>query len=735
MGPLPDPSIEHRRVSCPAGEIAPQSRRLRRCRRVSINQCLGEGHKQQNESCMTSRLVARPDSRQRHPGDKIELLSAQGAHPSALWEVDGDVQRVYDNFIRGYVYDLAATQDSVRLPGHGGHSGDQGLGVVHRCLVFQICLVEDLSRPFVLQLKCTDSAQNKRDVTLSAAVLQVCRDFSHIRFPVEGIPRGVWLNLCLDVGRILSDAFSQTMASVDQILVYSFCKLRRVFATRTVPGYAEQSASGIAFQALEPSRGQFHVPFQNGVTPSDSNVVRSTQALPEPRIPRAAMMRSPRSAEGRALLFADAHSPWSQAPWRSPSPSSSSKALPAPGAPYVDDFGYEAMVRRTSRAPPEERVRFGSDCSPRTPCSPAEAAALPMADFGKRDRSADSTFRGDRTRKLPTSKAALEQPVTSRDSRRARGVRRTDHPANCAQARTNSASEAGGRRLPAMAMKDRGHSMTPRAPPPRAQPQVLPASANRNSTPVAEDGLAHVRDKEPTSASSVPRLPSHGRHHPMVMRTQKIANIYGVALPASKQGLPQQQAPPATCQPMQVASPPAPPARPSDPCPFPGLQPLVNMANVGSPDGFTENFNVFNAIKATIRHQHAGSDLDGEADALSPGQLDDPAGATAASAALVPPLGTLMEVDNKVRRPSRGEEERRIKSYSPPPHRRAHGRRPDSLNCQASPQAAGPSSAPAASELPSTSVVISSGEGLSALFAKDTPAPSGSNHSPWQEPP
>jgi len=669
---------------------------------------------------MTSRVVARPDSSQRRAGDKIELLSAQGAHPTTLWEVDGDVQRVYDNFLRGYVYDLAATQDSIRLP--GSNQGEQGLGVVHGRMVFQLCLLEDLSRPFVLQLSCTDAARNRRDISLSAAVLQVCGDNSHVRFPVEGIPRGVWLNLCLDVDRILSDYFSQALVTVDRVLVYSFCKLRRIFATRIVPGYAEQPVPGITFQPLPPSRGQFHAPLQHGVPSSEAHGVRSAQALPEPRIPRAAMMRSPRSADGRAHLLADGHSPWTQAQWHSPSPSSSSKALPAPsGAPLADDFGYEAMVRRTSRAP---EARFGNDCSPRTPCSPAEAAALPMADFAKRDRSADSTFRGDRTRKLQTSKAALEQPVGSRDSRRARGARRTE-AVSSAQARTNSASEAGGRRLPTMAVKDRrGQSVTPRAPPPR----VLPASTNRSSV---EDGAAHVRDKEQTSASSVPRLPSHGRPQPMVMRTQKIANTYGVALPASKQGMVLQQAQP-PCQQLQVAStPPAAQNRidPSGgPCPFPGLQPLVSMANVASSDGGSDNFNVFNAIKATIRHQHIGADQDDWQDVHSVGNEDVQQGATASVAAM-PPLGMLMEVENKARRPSRGEEARRIKSYSPPPHRRAHVHRPDSLDCRAPPQATGPASAPAAA--PTTSVVTSSGEGFPLPTAKDAQARGDES---WQEP-
>eukprot|EP00403_Amphidinium_massartii_P002186 CAMPEP_0178379412 /NCGR_PEP_ID=MMETSP0689_2-20121128/4929_1 /TAXON_ID=160604 /ORGANISM="Amphidinium massartii, Strain CS-259" /LENGTH=437 /DNA_ID=CAMNT_0019999513 /DNA_START=169 /DNA_END=1482 /DNA_ORIENTATION=+ len=361
-----------------------------------------------------------------------------------------------------------------------------------------------------------------------------------------------------------------------------------------------------------------------------------------------------------------------------------SRAAPA----AANDVGYDAMVRRTSRST-EVAHDAGESSSPQSGCDEVAVASEP-ANVPKRDRSADSTARWDHTRRLPASKVLAEPPLSSRRPRLGHRVE-GGTPRVSAQAWTQASTEAGGRRLPRMASKDRGQSHTPRAPAPHRRAPVGSSQRQCPSPPEEEALRRRAGSREAATAVGIPRLPGQSRNHPAVMKTQKIANIYGVALPASQP----KAADSGTSKSQVVAVLP----QTAQPCPFPGLAPLADLACANVAAGVLGNIDFLAALKTTIRHQRLDDDEeeeDAKAAPLSPGSDD---GHTHGAIGVAD--GAYMEVDNKVRRPpSESEDDRRIKSYSPPPHRRLHEHRPHALQCKhgVASQASGPASAPAATE-------------------------------------
>jgi hypothetical protein len=174
----------------------------------------------------------------------LEILNPQGVNPIGLWKVVGSVQRVFDKALRGHVYQLMSNgaQTMLQLPKED--KSKQGLGLVQPCLVLQVFLPQNRDKPFALEVGVTDNSRSKRRLLFSAAAQEAhaagCPSGAmQVRLPLNGLRRGTWLNLCLDMDSLVRGSFGQVMKSLDSISVHAECRLRRIFTMRSLPQQSE----------------------------------------------------------------------------------------------------------------------------------------------------------------------------------------------------------------------------------------------------------------------------------------------------------------------------------------------------------------------------------------------------------------------------------------------------------------------------------------------------------------
>eukprot|EP00392_Amoebophrya_sp_AT5.2_P000738 g739.t1 len=178
-------------------------------------------------------------------GPSFEVLTTQGSNPTAAWRVAPTVQRIYDKNIRGYIYQISSTTSgssstgpSLQLP----KDANRSLQLVQPLLCFQLCLCEDgqRDRTFALELGVTDTTKTRRRIAFSHAVKEKSVNPLHARFPVvgctEAVPRGRWVNLCLDLPSVLRNAWGPSVQfkSLDLVSISQECKVRKIFTLRTV---------------------------------------------------------------------------------------------------------------------------------------------------------------------------------------------------------------------------------------------------------------------------------------------------------------------------------------------------------------------------------------------------------------------------------------------------------------------------------------------------------------------
>ncbi|CAD7928450.1 unnamed protein product, partial [Amoebophrya sp. A120] len=185
-------------------------------------------------------------------GPSFEVLTTQGSNPTVSWKVAPTVQRVYDKAIRGYIYhsSQSATSPSLQLP----KDANRSLQLFQPILVFQLLLCEDVQkdRTFTLELGVTDGSKTRRRVAFSHAVKDKSVNPLHARFPVQGctepVPRGQWINLCIDLPSVLRNAWGPSVQfkSLDLISISQECKLRKIFTLRS---FAEKIPKSLDFPA------------------------------------------------------------------------------------------------------------------------------------------------------------------------------------------------------------------------------------------------------------------------------------------------------------------------------------------------------------------------------------------------------------------------------------------------------------------------------------------------------
>ena len=133
---------------------------------------------------------------------------------------------VYLSSAKSYVVTLETHSAKVTLP-----AGDKPLALITPYLNLQIFIHPN--KPFTLELTVTDISSTKRRLVFSSAVKINTVSLMHARILNDQFPRNIWVNLCIDVVSFMSRCFpSATFRSVDEITVFSFCRLKRVFGSR-----------------------------------------------------------------------------------------------------------------------------------------------------------------------------------------------------------------------------------------------------------------------------------------------------------------------------------------------------------------------------------------------------------------------------------------------------------------------------------------------------------------------
>lgn len=133
---------------------------------------------------------------------------------------------VYHPSAKSYVLALETHAAKVILP-----AGEKPLALITPFLNLQIFILPN--KPFTLELTTTDIANTKRRLVFSAAVKANTVSLMHARILNDQFPRGIWTNLCIDVVGFMGRCFpSATFRSVDEVTIFSFCRVRRVFGSR-----------------------------------------------------------------------------------------------------------------------------------------------------------------------------------------------------------------------------------------------------------------------------------------------------------------------------------------------------------------------------------------------------------------------------------------------------------------------------------------------------------------------
>eukprot|EP00042_Codosiga_hollandica_P031773 m.195579 g.195579 ORF g.195579 m.195579 type:complete len:657 (+) comp53724_c0_seq2:105-2075(+) len=162
-------------------------------------------------------------------GSSVEVFSAQGSNPLSAWRTHGKpLQKELDKEVKGIVFvvDGAAALSAPK-------EEKQTLGLLQRYVIFQLLVPQ--GRDFTLSLLVSDSTGAKRRLALSTQAKETKVSASQARIALS-LRAGVWLNLCLDLGAIITHCFpSLTFRALEAISVGASCRLRRIFTMRNRP--------------------------------------------------------------------------------------------------------------------------------------------------------------------------------------------------------------------------------------------------------------------------------------------------------------------------------------------------------------------------------------------------------------------------------------------------------------------------------------------------------------------
>ena len=98
-------------------------------------------------------------------------------------------------------------------------------------LILQIMLIPE--RAFSLEVGFMDTGNTRRRLILSSSFSEVKVTPLHCQLPIQQLPRGLWLNVALDLSMLVPSLFSgQSSKTISQLILGPFCRLRRIFTLR-----------------------------------------------------------------------------------------------------------------------------------------------------------------------------------------------------------------------------------------------------------------------------------------------------------------------------------------------------------------------------------------------------------------------------------------------------------------------------------------------------------------------
>eukprot|EP00397_Hematodinium_sp_SG-2012_P007306 GEMP01007349.1.p1 GENE.GEMP01007349.1~~GEMP01007349.1.p1 ORF type:complete len:1107 (+),score=299.75 GEMP01007349.1:334-3654(+) len=165
----------------------------------------------------------------------FEILSPQGANPTANWKISG-VQRLFDKNLKGYVFHVAGNA-LMQLP----REDKPKLGLVQPILVMQVYLPQ--GKPFSVEIGITDATRTRRRLLFSSTFKEMSTNPLHARFPlvdsssVMRVRRNCWVNLCFDIDAMVPKAWpGQHYKTLDSLQISPDCRLRKVYTIKGTKG-------------------------------------------------------------------------------------------------------------------------------------------------------------------------------------------------------------------------------------------------------------------------------------------------------------------------------------------------------------------------------------------------------------------------------------------------------------------------------------------------------------------
>ncbi|XP_061210216.1 protein CFAP20DC isoform X1 [Neopsephotus bourkii] len=188
-------------------------------------------------------------------GPFVEIFSAQGKNPEAIWKISGNpsaIWKEYDKEVKGFVFVLEGNSqvNKMQLP----KETRQTLGLIQRFLTLQIFV--PLGRDFSTELLITDLGNIKRRLYLSTVHKELSVTPLHAKIPLLTMKRRIWCNMCIDLVGFTSEIFrGAAFQSLDGISISANCKLRKIFTLKCKPqDTAEKDAMcGVPVMPCEPT--------------------------------------------------------------------------------------------------------------------------------------------------------------------------------------------------------------------------------------------------------------------------------------------------------------------------------------------------------------------------------------------------------------------------------------------------------------------------------------------------
>ena len=180
-------------------------------------------------------------------GAAVDVFSAGGSNPTSNWKVSGQVQRVYDKSVKGYVFQCeGGAVAKMQLP----KDERRLLGLMQPYLVLQLTVRDEAVRPRALHLR---HHQGPSARPLLDELPRAVRTPLHTRLPLSSLQRDVWLNLTFDLVELVGTNFpGATFARLESLSLGSSCKVRRIFTLRAPPLEGATGPLGAADSLLPP---------------------------------------------------------------------------------------------------------------------------------------------------------------------------------------------------------------------------------------------------------------------------------------------------------------------------------------------------------------------------------------------------------------------------------------------------------------------------------------------------